>query len=134
MSFVAKMAIAILATKSVNVNMSITTKSLSVNDLLESIEFLTRSIIARKHKKFKGVCDSKNFNTRTGGWGKCYVFCSRPPLQKTLPPKNLWLEPHPPRSRSDRKPFPTLRRASLCARKFGQKVFGFGCGVSFKIS
>jgi hypothetical protein len=26
-------------------------------------------------------------NTRTGGWGKCYVFALRPPLQKNLPPK-----------------------------------------------
>ncbi len=48
--FADKMAKAILSAKSVNVNMSITTESLSINDLLENIEFLTRLIITRKRK------------------------------------------------------------------------------------
>ena len=50
--FFAKIATAILAKNTSNVNESSITESLSINDLLESIEFLTRSIIARKQKKF----------------------------------------------------------------------------------
>lgn len=39
---------AILPPVSVNVNTNITIESLSINDLLGNIEFLTRSIISRK--------------------------------------------------------------------------------------
>ncbi len=45
------MAFAILLPRSVNVNTSINTENLSVNDLLESMECLTRSIISRKGNK-----------------------------------------------------------------------------------
>src|SRR3989338_8560370 len=40
------------------------------------------------------------------------------PQKKPLPPKNLRLEPHPKKTRSVRKSFATLRRASLCSSKF----------------
>src|SRR3989344_9301949 len=66
--------------------------------------------------------DKRRFNTGRNSKN------SRPPLQKTLPPKNLWLEPPPPRTRSVRKSFPTLRRASLFAKKFWGKRGLFDCG------
>ena len=50
MSF-GKIAAAILPKDISKVNDNITTESLSINDLLESIEFLTKSIIARKREK-----------------------------------------------------------------------------------
>ena len=43
--------------------------------------------------------DKRCFNT---GWN---CENERPPLQKTLPPKNLWLEPHPKKTQSVRKCF-----------------------------
>ena len=55
--FFAKIATAILAKNTSNVNESSITESLSINDLLESIEFLTRSIIARKPKKIREFGD-----------------------------------------------------------------------------
>lgn len=46
------MASAILYPRTVNVNTSIPTESLSINDLLENIECLTKYIISRKHKNY----------------------------------------------------------------------------------
>jgi len=96
--FFGKMALilAILPKNISKVNDNITTDSLSINDLLESIKFLTRSIIARKHKKFIWEFDDliigKSFNTRTGGWGKCYIFRTTSPPKKSPLQKSLAFE------------------------------------------
>ena len=57
-----------------------------------------------------------------------YFYC-RPPLQKTLPPKNLWFEHLLKIPPCIRKPFPILRRASLCAKKFWRKTLEFDYGA-----
>jgi len=93
--FFVKMALALfvsaILTKNIsNVNDKITTESLSINDLLESIEFLTRSIIARKHKKFKREFDDliigKILTRERVGGSSVILLCT------TSPPKNSSLQ------------------------------------------
>jgi len=55
-----KIANAILTPESVNVNPSIITETLSINDLLESIECLTRYIISRKRKNMSKLLEQIN--------------------------------------------------------------------------
>jgi type I restriction enzyme S subunit len=55
-----KIANAILTPESVNVNPSIITETLSINDLLESIECLTRYIISRKRKNMNKLLEQIN--------------------------------------------------------------------------
>jgi hypothetical protein len=69
MFFVKIALLSAILTKNIsNVNDNITVESLSINDLLESIEFLTKSIIARKQKKIKGVCRFANRQRLTRVW------------------------------------------------------------------
>jgi len=93
--FFGKMALilAILPKNISKVNDNIIQESLSINDLLENIEFLTKSIIARKQKKFKGVCDLEiaKVLTRARVGGASVIFEYDLPSKKTLPPKNLRL-------------------------------------------
>jgi len=49
------MATAILTIRRVNVNTNIALENLSINDLLENIEFLTKPIISKK-RKIKNRC------------------------------------------------------------------------------
>ncbi len=54
MFFVKIALLSAILTKNIsNVNDNITQESLSINDLLENIKFLTERIIARKRKKLK---------------------------------------------------------------------------------
>ena len=88
--FFGKMALilAILPKNISNVNDNITQESLSINDLLESIEFLTRSIIARRDKKFMGVCDLEIAKVltraRVGGASVMYFVADLPSKKLSL--------------------------------------------------
>lgn len=61
-----KIANAILTPESVNVNPSIITETLSINDLLESIECLTRYIISRKRKNMNKLLEQINSKSKVG--------------------------------------------------------------------
>ena len=42
--------------------------------------------IQKSHKNYREFADlgnRQNFNTRTGGWGKCYLFCTTSPPKKS---------------------------------------------------
>lgn len=93
--FFTKIAVSAILVKNISkVNDKITTESLSINDLLENIEFVTKSIIARKQKNLSGslpIWEIGKILTRARAGGASVIYSVRPPLQKNLPSKNLWL-------------------------------------------
>ncbi len=97
MFFVKMVLLSAILTKNIsNVNDNINIESLSINDLLENIEFLTRSIIARKHKKSIGSLTilkiGKNLTRERVGGSSVILLCTTSPPKKSPSKKSSAFE------------------------------------------